>query len=99
VPRVRRWREREELEPSAVWQTVAILFLGCAFGAGVAALTVASDAGIGPAELWIFTGAFLALALTCFLAHWDVNRGRRVKEYETEEFPATDKTVTNRRGG
>lgn len=85
--RVRRWRKRDRPEPSVVWQTVAILFLGFAFATGAGALMVSKDAAIKPVELWILTGAFFALAITCFLAHWDVNRGRRSKQYETEELP------------
>jgi hypothetical protein len=84
---VRRWQERERPEPSVVWQTVGILFVGLAVTAGICALTLPSDAAVGPAELWILTGASAALAVTCFLAHWDVNRGRRARQYEIEELP------------
>lgn len=88
--RVKRWRKRDRPEPSVVWQTVAILFVGFAFAAAIGALTVSKDAVIKPVELWILTGAFLALSVSCFLAHWDVNRGRRTKQYETEELPPGD---------
>ena len=84
---VRRWRKRERLEPSVVWQTVGILFVSLAVAAATCALALSEDAAIAPRELWILTGAFAALAATCLLAHWDVNRGRRVKEYETEDLP------------
>jgi membrane protein implicated in regulation of membrane protease activity len=74
-----------------VWQTIAILFAGFAFAAGFGALTVSGDAAIKPAVLWVLTSAFVALAATCFLAHWDVNRGRRTRQYETEELsPGSD---------
>ncbi len=74
-----------------MWQTVAILFAGFACAAGFGALTVSGDAAVKPAVLWVLTGAFVALAATCFLAHWDVNRGRRTKQYETEELsPGND---------
>lgn len=86
--RVKRWRKRDRPEPSVVWQTVALLFLSFAFAAAIGALTVSKDAVIKPVELWVLTGAFLALAVTCFLAHWDANRGRRSKQYETEELPS-----------
>lgn len=84
--KVKRWQERERLEPSAVWQTIAIVFLDFAFTAGLAALTVPGNTAIKPTELWIVTGTFAALAVTCFLAHWDVNRGRRTRRYELEEL-------------
>lgn len=84
---VRRWRKRERPEPSVVWQTVGILFVGLAVTTATCAFTLSDDAAIAPSELWILTGALSALAVTCLLAHWDVNRGRRVKEYETEDLP------------
>lgn len=84
---VRRWRKRERPEPSVVWQTVGILFVGLAATAGACALTLSGDATLVPRELWILTAALVALAATCFLAHWDVNRGRRVREYEIEDLP------------
>jgi hypothetical protein len=84
--RVSRRREWERPPPSVVWQTIAVLFLGFAFAAALSALTVARDTAVGPAKLWIGAAAFIGLAVTCFLAHWDVNRGRRAKCYETEEL-------------
>ena len=84
---VRRWRKRERPEPSVIWQTVGILFVGLAAASGVGALTLSDNAAISPGELWILTGTWTALAITCLLAHWDVNRGRRAKEYETEDLP------------
>jgi len=58
-----------------------------AIGTGVAALTLADDVAIRPAELWIATGGLFALAVTCFVAHLDVNRGRRSREYVIEPVP------------
>jgi transposase InsO family protein len=84
---IRRWRKRERPEPSVVWQTVGILFVGLAATGATCALTLPGDAAIAPSELWIMTGALAVLAVTCFIAHWDVNRGRRAKEYETEDLP------------
>lgn len=82
---VRRWRQRERPEPSAAWHTAAVLLVGFAFAAGMGALTASPDAAMEPAELWILAGSFLALALTCLVAHWDVNRGRKCRQYESEE--------------
>jgi hypothetical protein len=81
---VRHWREREQPEPSAVWQTVAIVFAGFGFSAAIGALTIPQDA-MRSADLWLGAAAFAALAIACFLAHWDVNRGRKSRRYEIEE--------------
>jgi hypothetical protein len=84
---VKHCRERERPEPSVIWQTCAVAFITGSLGAAIAALTASESVAVRSAELWIITcGLTLASAL-CFLAHWDVNRGRRVKEYETEELP------------
>lgn len=83
--RIRRIREREQPEPSVVWQTVAIFLLGGALAAGLGALMLSEGAMITHAELWALTGLFLAWAATCFLAQWDVNRGRKIKRREVEE--------------
>lgn len=87
---VRYWREREQPEPTNVWQTVGIVFLGFAFATGIGALTIPNGMAVRPSELTISAVAFAALATACFLADWDVNRGRRSKRYETEELPARD---------
>lgn len=87
---VQHWREREEPAATVIWQTVAFFFLAFAIGTGVAALTSDGAGAIQASELWISTGGLLALALVCFLAHWDVNRGRRGREYVLELVPRDD---------
>jgi membrane protein implicated in regulation of membrane protease activity len=78
-------REREQPEPSVVWQAVAIFLLGTALAAGMSALMVSKGAIITGKELWFLSGAFIVWAATCFLAHWDVNRGRKIKTRQIEE--------------
>jgi hypothetical protein len=83
-------REREQPEPSVVWQTVAIFLLGGALTAAFGALMLSEGATVTRGELWVASGTFLAWAATCFLAHWDVNRGRKIKRREVEEEPADE---------
>lgn len=84
--KIRRWREREKPEPSIVWQTVAIIALTSALATGIAALTVSPGAAVSPLVFGIASGVLLIYSATCFLAHWDSNRGRKSKEYEREEL-------------
>ena len=80
--RLRITRRERELPPeSTVWA-----------GAGVAALTIGAGVAVSAAlareteaVLWTIAIAFTVLAATCFLAHWDVNRGRRIRHAEIEE--------------
>ncbi len=85
--KVRHWREREKPAATATWQSVALFFLGAAAATAAAALTLADDVAVRPSELWVATGGFVALALTCFIAHRDANRGRKSREYVLEEVP------------
>jgi protein-S-isoprenylcysteine O-methyltransferase Ste14 len=85
---IRHWREREKPAASVIWQTVAIVIVGFAFAGALAALTLADNMQIRASELWIGAVAFALLSITCFLAHWDVNRGRRSRDVEIEERPA-----------
>lgn len=87
----RQIREWERPEPTAVWQTLGILFGGFAFALGVAALTVSGGTAVRPPDLWIAAAGFLLAALLCFAAHYDVNRGRRTRWIELEELPPADK--------
>jgi hypothetical protein len=84
----RQVRERETPEPSAVWQTLAITFVGFTFTAALAALTVPEGVAIGPGEIWVAAAGFLLAAGLCFAAHWDVNKGRRSRWIEVEELPS-----------
>ena len=83
----RQVRERERPEPSVVWQTLAIAFVGFAFAAALAALTVPANVAIESGELWVAAGGFILAAGLCFGAHWDVNKGRRSRLIEVEELP------------
>ncbi|HET7508727.1 MAG TPA: hypothetical protein VFJ65_00620 [Solirubrobacterales bacterium] len=78
-------------EPSVVWQTFGFVFSGFAFATSLAALTLSGELAIRPVDLWIFTAAFVLAAVLCFVAHRDVNRGRRSRWIEREELPPKDK--------
>jgi membrane protein implicated in regulation of membrane protease activity len=67
---------------------VAVVFLGFAFATTLAALTLADGMHARASELWIGAVAFALLAIACFVAHWDVNRGRKSRDVEIEEGPA-----------
>jgi hypothetical protein len=83
VTRVRR--ERPLHPPSTIWLSIAFLFFSLGAGAALAAVTVPADAPVTGPELWIVTAGFAALTVTCIAANWDVNRGRRVAEFQIEE--------------
>lgn len=86
----RQVRERERPEPSVVWQTLAITFMGFSFAAGLGALTTSGGVAVGSSELWVAAAGFLLAALLCLAAHRDVNRGRRSRWIEVEELPPSD---------
>jgi hypothetical protein len=88
--RRRRIREREQPEPSEGWLAWAVGFLFAAVSAGISALGLSTDVALRPSELWIIAGGLLLAAALCFRAHWDVNRGRRVREWEIEEKPGDE---------
>ena len=87
APNIRRWRERELPEPSVIWQTVAIVFVGFAFSAAIGALTVPRNGAVSARDLWILAASLAAMAALCARAHWDVNRGRKSSVREVEELP------------
>jgi hypothetical protein len=87
---IRRWRDWERPAPSTVWQAVGIAVLFSALGTAIAALTVSGGAPFSSRELWGITAFLVIWATTMFLAHWDVNRGRRSRHYEREELPPLD---------
>ena len=80
-------RECERPEPSVIWQTLAVSFGGFAIAAALAALTIAGEAAVRPAELWVAAAGFSLAAVLCLAAHRDVNRGRKSKWIEVEELP------------
>jgi hypothetical protein len=81
---------RERPAPSTIWQSVGIAVLFSAVGTAVAALTVSTGAPVTSSELWGLTAFLVVLAGTMFLAHWDVNRGRRSRQYEQEDLSPLD---------
>lgn len=78
-------RERPVHPPSMIWLTVAFLFFSFGAGSAFAAVTISKEAPVTGPELWIVTAGFAALSVTCIVANWDVNRGRRVVEIHVEE--------------
>src|SRR6476646_4023625 len=87
--RTRVVQEREQPRVSEIWLRFSAGFLFCAIGTCISALTLSQEVEMRPSELWIVTGGLLLAATLCFLAHWDVNRGRRVKEREIKEKAAS----------
>ncbi|HET7506740.1 MAG TPA: hypothetical protein VFJ53_00125 [Solirubrobacterales bacterium] len=81
----RHIQEREQPNASEVWLVFATGFLFCAVGASLSAATLSREVAMRPSELWITTGGLALAAALCFLAHWDVNRGRKVKKREVKE--------------
>lgn len=81
----RRVRMRVVPEPSIGWSMIGGIYLGIAGGTATASLTLSPDSAVSPLALLIVTGALVLLAVHCFLANWDANRGRRDKVYDLEE--------------
>jgi hypothetical protein len=78
-------REREIPRVSAVWQNAGFAIVALAASVALAAGTVPKSVAVNSAVLWTAAAALAVLAATCFLAHWDVNRGRKVRHSEIEE--------------
>jgi hypothetical protein len=82
---IRLIEEREQPEPSTVWQAFAIGFLFFAGATLIASLTLSPGVGLRSSELSIAAASLAAMAVLCFLAHWDTNRGRKPKRYLRKE--------------
>lgn len=78
-------REREVPPESTVWAAAGVSMLTVAVGVIVSSIALSGDGKANAGILWTIAAASTVLALTCFLAHWDVNRGRRVRQAEIEE--------------
>jgi hypothetical protein len=61
--------------------------LTVAAAAALTAVGLTNSWRISEAVLWTVSGASLVLAAVCFIAHWDVNRGRKIKRSIVEEEP------------
>lgn len=76
-------RIREIPEPSTVWRGAGAVFVGIAVAVAITAATLSDDAPVTKSQLaWIITALCVALAVLCFLSHWDTNRGRKRKTIE-----------------
>lgn len=73
--------EWEQPERSHVWREAGFLMLSVSAAAAFVALALSEDVAIRAPELWTITGCALILAVGCFLANHDVNRGRIPKRY------------------
>lgn len=78
-------REREIPRESAIWLTAGWAVLAFAASVVLAAMTLSGNVGVSAPVLWTIAICSLVLATACFLAHWDVNRGRKVRHSEIEE--------------
>ncbi|HEU4944690.1 MAG TPA: PucC family protein [Solirubrobacterales bacterium] len=59
------------------------MFVGIAVAMAITAATLSADTPITKSQLaWIVTALCVALAVLCFLSHWDTNRGRKRKTIE-----------------
>jgi predicted benzoate:H+ symporter BenE len=76
-------RIRELPPPTTVWRGAGAVLIGIAVAVAISAATLPEDSPITKSVLaWIITALCLALAVTCFLSHWDTNRGRKPKVIE-----------------
>ncbi len=78
-------REREIPHVSGVWLTAGFASGTFAAGVVITASTIPKAVAIGTSVLWTIAASFSVIAVICFIAHWDVNRGRKVRHSEIEE--------------
>jgi uncharacterized membrane protein YoaK (UPF0700 family) len=74
--------EREIPEKSEAWLIAGRTLLSIDVGVIVAAATASKQIGIRPETLWVIAAALLVVAVVCFFAHRDANRGRTFKQLE-----------------
>jgi uncharacterized membrane protein len=84
IPQRRFTRRIRELPaPSTAWRGAGAVLIGVAAGLAIFAATLSEEVPISKSTLaWVTAGLCLAMAILCFLAHWDSNRGRRGKTVE-----------------
>lgn len=76
---------REIPAESSAWFNLGVTAMSIAAGAAIAAIGLVNHLRISEAVLWTIAAAAMVQAATCFVAHWDANRGRRVKRSVVEE--------------
>lgn len=78
-------------EKSDAWLIAGWALLTTTVGVATTAATASERVIVLPQTVWVIVAALLALAVVCFLAHWDSNRGRRFRHYEVvlekEDYP------------
>ena len=76
-------RIRELPAPTTAWRGAGAVLIGIAVAVAISAATLSERSPITKTQLaWIITALCLALALLCFISHWDTNRGRKRKVVE-----------------
>jgi hypothetical protein len=84
------WRsiriERNIPAESTTWLLVALACFTLAVGAAFSALTLKDLASLSVGELWIICGSLAVVGGVCLIAHWDANRGRKIKQSNVEEW-------------
>lgn len=74
--------EREWPDPSTIWRGAGGVFVGIAAGAVLTAVAAAEGSVPAIPLPWAVAAASAIFAAFCLVAHWDVNRGRRIKRSE-----------------
>jgi hypothetical protein len=82
--------EREIPEKSDAWLVTGRTLLSIDVGVTLAAATSSDRIGIRPETLWVVVGALIVIAVVCFFAHWDSNRGRTFRQTEVVVEEADD---------
>ena len=81
--------ERERPSPSTVWRGAGGVSIAIAATAIIAVLTI-HDGSSPQISLPLAIGiAGLVVAAVCGVAHYDVNRGRKVRRLEVREEPGS----------
>lgn len=80
-------RVREMPAESSTWLLVALAVFTIAFAAAALALTQKGPSSISVGEWWTVSFGLTVNGLVCLVAHWDANRGRKIKQSDvTEEW-------------
>lgn len=75
---------REIPAESNVWFNLGMVAVGIAAGAAITAASVVGSS-VTKAILWAVAGCVALAGISYFVAHLDVNRGRRVKRSQVVE--------------
>jgi hypothetical protein len=70
--------------------TAGFFFLSIVVSSATSSLTLSEGSAVSPSTFRIVAATMFFSAALCFLAHWDVNRGRRIRVYDVEEDDGAD---------